>query len=100
MILGLYAIMDKVAGVGSIMTLANDAVAKRSFTNAVLNKKDGQPNVFQENPEDYMLVKLGTMDGTTGLIESKYEEMLEAYNILHPENGKEMENERREEAIN
>lgn len=99
--MGLYAVLDKVAGVGNIMTLNNDMIAKRSFINAVRSvKNDGTPNVFQQNPEDYVLVKLGTIDYQTGGIEPKYEEIIEAIDIVNNKIQKEDINENGEKTAN
>lgn len=75
---GLYSVCDRVAGFNNIMTVKNDQLAIRSFKNAVLAEK----SMFQENPEDYCLVKVGEMSTKTGTIKPCYEELCEAWDTL------------------
>lgn len=78
MTVGLYSVCDRVAGFNNVMTVKNDQTAIRTFKNAVLHKD----SIFQENPEDYCLVKVGEMSITTGEITPCYEELCEAWDTI------------------
>lgn len=83
----LYTIFDRVAGCNAIMTLPNDALAVRTFKEVLFDKKKDQHgniilNQFQKSPDDFVLVKLGTIETETGEIEPCYTEILEAQEVV------------------
>lgn len=63
----LYIIYDKVAktAFGGTIRVGNDEVARRSFHNA-LRQKD---NPMQGHEKDYCILRIGSMDETTCIIE-------------------------------
>lgn len=67
MIVGIYAVHDAKAGAYMApFTLANDGMAKRSFINEV-----GRPDsLVGQNPGDFVLVRLGSFDDLTGVVNS------------------------------
>lgn len=70
----IYAIFDKKANEYRFQIQeANDAVAVRQVTNAV-NDNDSKSELSLNN-EDFQLYKLGSIDTTTGVLESKIEFM-------------------------
>lgn len=97
--MGIYTIFDRVAGANQLMVLANDAMAKRLFSdNVSAPDRPEKPNYIREHAEDFVLCKLGHINNQTGEIRGEYEEILEAYDILKNTLG--IQNERREEAVN
>lgn len=88
----LYSVQDRVAGFNNVMTVRTDAIAIRSFTQAVL-----APNsMFKDNPEDYCLTKIGKMNVLTGKIIEEYEELSEAWDIIKKHGKISNENETKE----
>lgn len=82
----LYSVQDRVAGFNNVMTVRTDAIAIRSFVQAVL-----APNsMFRDNPEDYCLTKVGKINVLTGEVIPEYEELAEAWDIIkkHGTNSK------------
>lgn len=66
MLLKIYAVLDKAAGFfSSVHTAQNDAVAIRSFSDAARMPD----TVFNQHPEDFTLVQVGTFDDQTGQVE-------------------------------
>lgn len=97
--MGIYTIFDRIAGANQLMVLANDAMAKRLFSdNVSAPDRPEKPNYIKAHAEDFVLCKLGYINNQTGEIRGEYEEILEACDIL--KNSVEAQNETREETGN
>lgn len=83
--LEIYTILDRVAGIGSIMTspVNTEKAMIRAFADVVMQ----QPSI-RNHAEDYVLVKLGKINKLTGEIEENYEEIYEASNFVQTPNTK------------
>lgn len=70
---GIYAVRDvKADAFMQIMSFANDGVASREFGFAVANKD----SFLARSPADYALYRLGSVDETSGEIESQLPSMV------------------------
>lgn len=88
---GIYTIMDRVAGISAIVQIPGDEVAMRYFKNAF--DSNNRQNQFVNNAADFVGVKLGTIETTTGEIECEYVEMLDCYDYINQDKKKEKANE-------
>lgn len=64
----LYVVFDAVAEsiVGPLMVLPSDAVARRTFQDAVTSERSS----LSQHPQDFSLHRIGSFDLKTGVIES------------------------------
>lgn len=83
--LEIYTILDRVAGIGSIMTSPENT--EKAMIRAFEDVVKQQPSI-RNHAEDYVLIKLGKINKLTGEIEENYEEIYEASNFVQTQNTK------------
>lgn len=75
--MNLYTVYDREAKTHSPpMAQPNDVAASRMFTFEVNRNEPG--NMLSYAPEHFVLIKIGSMDDTTGVLTPEYTPLLEA----------------------